>query len=428
MTRNELLRYIFWEWIEPIGSALGIALLVMKFVMALYVIPTGSMQPTLHGKGDYPSELGDKVLVNKFIYRFEKPKRWDVIVFEFPYRTIVCNNCQQDVVREVPNDAPNEIPERAECFQMSCRGKSKNLSFIRKDYIKRCVAVPGDEVSVRDGSIVLKEDGVWKHSVKTDLAQDAMWVPVFDSEKEEQMGMLNYYWKSNADLSKWQSSSVLELSGETEQSLLFYDKENLRGHGDKGPNGGPLPLRPFVGDVQLSLELNQVPAKGKLDLEISWNHVPHILELDFTAKTLNIKLPDQSILNTTLPKFSELSFARVDGHIWLELDDVIQKFPIKGLNPSEITKTIMPKLRYKGEKLRIDRLEVKRDIFYQGGNYEHFTGQDQSYKVMSGSYFAMGDNSYHSYDGRMWGPVPEEQLIGKALTVILPFSRIKLIY
>ncbi len=34
----------------------------------------------------------------------------------------------------------------------------------------------------------------------------------------------------------------------------------------------------------------------------------------------------------------------------------------------------------------------------------------------------MGDNSYHSFDSRMWGPVPEENLVGPALVVYWPFA------
>jgi signal peptidase I len=39
------------------------------------------------------------------------------------------------------------------------------------------------------------------------------------------------------------------------------------------------------------------------------------------------------------------------------------------------------------------------------------------------SYFAMGDNSYNSYDSRYWGPVPEENVVGRGLLVYWPFGR-----
>ena len=77
---------------------------VRPFVMEAYWIPSGSMIPTL--------EIGDRVLVNKFIYRFTEPKRGDIIVF-----------------RSVDN--PDE------------------------DLIKRVVGLPGDTVAVRRGHLFL---------------------------------------------------------------------------------------------------------------------------------------------------------------------------------------------------------------------------------------------------------------------------------
>ncbi len=37
-------------------------------------------------------------------------------------------------------------------------------------------------------------------------------------------------------------------------------------------------------------------------------------------------------------------------------------------------------------------------------------------------YFAMGDNSYNSFDSRYWGPVPEPNLVGRGLFVYWPFT------
>ena len=77
---------------------------VRPFVMEAFWIPSGSMIPTL--------EIGDRVLVNKFIYRFTEPKREDIIVFESV-------------------DNPDE------------------------DLIKRVVGLPGDTIAVRRGHLLL---------------------------------------------------------------------------------------------------------------------------------------------------------------------------------------------------------------------------------------------------------------------------------
>ncbi len=48
--------------------------------------------------------------------------------------------------------------------------------------------------------------------------------------------------------------------------------------------------------------------------------------------------------------------------------------------------------------------------------------KDVSYTVPPKSYFAMGDNSYHSSDSRDWGPVPEQNLMGHGVLVYWPFG------
>lgn len=48
---------------------------------------------------------------------------------------------------------------------------------------------------------------------------------------------------------------------------------------------------------------------------------------------------------------------------------------------------------------------------------------DKTFVIPQHGYFAMGDNSYNSYDSRYWGPVPEENVVGRGLFVYWPFSR-----
>lgn len=57
-----------------------------------------------------------------------------------------------------------------------------------------------------------------------------------------------------------------------------------------------------------------------------------------------------------------------------------------------------------------------------GGNFSLLGTPEDTYKVPRLSYFALGDNSYHSRDSRDWGPVPGQNVAGRGLFVYWPFS------
>ncbi|MBT3180879.1 MAG: signal peptidase I, partial [Deltaproteobacteria bacterium] len=112
------------EYVEALGVAVIVALIIRMFVFEAFKIPSGSMIPTL--------SIGDHIFVNKFVYglripftkhrffRFTDPKRGDVVVFIYP----------EDE---------------------------------SKDFIKRVIGLPGDRIHIDNDSISINDEVVRKH-------------------------------------------------------------------------------------------------------------------------------------------------------------------------------------------------------------------------------------------------------------------------
>lgn len=101
----------FGRWLGELVLMVAIAFLlatgIRTFIVQPYVVPTGSMIPTI--------ELQDRVIANKFIYRFKEPAPGDIVVLDDP------------------------------------TGNVQTL-------IKRVIATEGQTVDLRDGQVVV--DGV----------------------------------------------------------------------------------------------------------------------------------------------------------------------------------------------------------------------------------------------------------------------------
>ncbi|MCJ7617063.1 MAG: signal peptidase I [Desulfobacterales bacterium] len=119
------------ENIEALILAILLALLIRTFIVQAFKIPSGSMKQTL--------QIGDHILVNKFIYgvklpyfnttiiSYKKPQRGDIIVFKF-----------------------RQEPE--------------------KDFIKRTIGVPGDVIEILNKEVYVNKKRLEQnYAVYTDL-------------------------------------------------------------------------------------------------------------------------------------------------------------------------------------------------------------------------------------------------------------------
>ena len=75
------------DWVVTIAGAIAIVLAIKAWVVNPYRIPSSSMEPTLHcaaPASGCEARFSDRVLANRFIYRFREPERGDIVVFETP--------------------------------------------------------------------------------------------------------------------------------------------------------------------------------------------------------------------------------------------------------------------------------------------------------------------------------------------------------
>ncbi len=105
---------VFVDWAVTIGVALVVVLALEAEVAKPYRIPSSSMEPTLHcaRPGAWcEATYSDRVIVNRLEYRFESPKRGQIVVFKAPHSALVhCGEGGTYVKRLIglPGDTLNE--------------------------------------------------------------------------------------------------------------------------------------------------------------------------------------------------------------------------------------------------------------------------------------------------------------------------------
>ncbi|MEM7556613.1 MAG: signal peptidase I [Cyanobacteria bacterium P01_A01_bin.84] len=129
---------IWQENIILIGIALFLAFLIRTFIAEPRFIPSDSMVPTLL--------TGDRLVIEKVSYRFEKPSFGDIIVFQPPQT-------------------------------LQKQGYLKDQAFI-----KRIIGEPGDAIAVEKGKVYRNGEVLQENYIKEPPIQDFVEKKVPDNE------------------------------------------------------------------------------------------------------------------------------------------------------------------------------------------------------------------------------------------------------
>jgi signal peptidase I len=116
-----------------------------------YRLPADNAEDPENAAANPVVHYGDRILVLKYLYLFEQPHRWDVVVFKSPH-----DHVNQDY---------------------------------SQNYIKRLVGLPGESVMILDGDVYVSSDRgpeppleSFKIQTKPQHVQDALWRIVYDND------------------------------------------------------------------------------------------------------------------------------------------------------------------------------------------------------------------------------------------------------
>ncbi|MEX2550087.1 MAG: signal peptidase I [Nitriliruptoraceae bacterium] len=110
--------------------ALVLAFLLRTFVVQVFYIPSSSMEPTL--------QVDDRMIVEKVTYRFREPLRGEILVFE--------------------GDSFGEVDPDLSVGSRVVRGFGQFLGLVpasARDFVKRAIGLPGDEILIEDGVVMV---------------------------------------------------------------------------------------------------------------------------------------------------------------------------------------------------------------------------------------------------------------------------------
>jgi len=388
------------EWVSSIVFAIVAATLVHTYFIQPYVIPTGSLERTLR--------IGDLLFVSKFHYGARTPmttvaapmvhdtipvlgvrsylNKPQLPYFRLPGFTKVDRN--DIVVFSWPADT-------VRAFFKKEKGVIKPIDK-KSNYVKRCVGLPGDSLSVRDGYVFINGEQL----VLSDRAK-----PQYDYTVYAQKGV---------------SSRLLVEAGITEfnrtyvaQALSPQQTNTLRSNGYAvyDQNNPPVILTDSRGISPDIIRSQRLALREITDRE------RQVTLTDDMAKILRANSSIDSLVKIIEPAGERgyNIFPQSADYNWNNDNFGAIYIPEKGATVP-LNLKVLPLYKkiirdYEGNTIRVSGNQILIN--------EVVT---DSYTFKQDYYWMMGDNRDHSEDCRTWGYVPENHIVGTPIFIWLSFD------
>jgi len=406
------------EWVSSIVFAVVAATFVHTYFIQPYVIPTGSLERTLR--------VGDFLFVSKFHYgaripmtTLAAPMVHDTLPFfgtrsyladvdPKTYKTSWINKLQLPYMRlpgfeKVKKNDIVVFSLPADTLYQFFRADKAVIKPVDKksNYVKRCVATPGDTLSVVDGFVHINGEKL----VLSDRARVMYNYEVFSKNGVSSSYLLE------VDASDYHRTYVATSLTEAQANLL---SPYLMGN-QRTPDGR---LLLYTSEKGIPME---VIRKGRIPLteEKPLSRIANMTDEMVAALRRNPAI--DSVVMTVAPKgqYGNNAFP--------------QRPQLYPWNSDNFGPIYIPKA---GTTVKIDHTTIplyKKII----RDYEHNEVQVSGQKVLINGeeastytfkqdyYWMMGDNRDHSEDSRAWGHVPEDHIVGKPVFIWMSFDNFR---
>ena len=386
----------FGQFIGSTVYAVVIATVVHAYFMQPYIIPTGSLEKSLL--------VGDFLLVSKFHYGARTPQT--VVSFPMVHDTIPLLKTRSYLKK--PQLPYMRLPglqqiKRNDIVVFSWPADTVRQFFKKEagvvkpvdkksNYVKRCVAIPGDTLTIEDGIIYING----KESIMPDRAKPIFGHKAYNAKGISARKLINAGYD---DLTR--KFLITNIS----QPIL----DALRPHLLMIANPDPSNYQVLTGSRGLPLNIVQqyrIQAKELLETQKSLfltlkeaEELPNVVTLDSLKRNINSKRT-----------YNDSYFPNNVRYNWNEDQFGPLVMPKKGVTVQLNSKNVALYKKIISD-YELNNLELSGDDIKING----FTADTYTFK--QDYYWMMGDNRHRSEDSRFWGFVPEDHIVGKPVFI-----------